>query len=272
MFINPSPSNKIRFFHLFNHGALIAGLVLGEWWHWVVSVGVWYFIGSIGISIGYHRLLAHNSFSAKPWFINFAATVGCLATGGSPISWAGAHRMHHQGPDTEKDPHSPTQLGFWKTYLHLWRPLTIPRSVVRSFLKNRYLVWLHKNYFTLLSFWALFLYALGPRIGIFVYSVPAVMAFHAFGLINALGHTRGYTNYPLNDSSKNNWFVNLWTCGEGWHNNHHRYPSSYRIGLFPGEWDFSAFLIEHLSIKKRPLPTWPRELANKRPVRALEKR
>jgi stearoyl-CoA desaturase (delta-9 desaturase) len=32
-------------------------------------------------------------------------------------------------------------------------------------------------------------------------------------------------------------FTSLLTMGECWHNNHHAFPGSARLGLAPGEWD-----------------------------------
>ncbi len=32
-------------------------------------------------------------------------------------------------------------------------------------------------------------------------------------------------------------FTSLLTMGECWHNNHHAYPGSARLGLHAGEWD-----------------------------------
>lgn len=32
-------------------------------------------------------------------------------------------------------------------------------------------------------------------------------------------------------------FTSLLTMGECWHNNHHAFPGSARLGLLPGEWD-----------------------------------
>ena len=248
--IKISNSKKLRILHLVNHVALIYGIFYGAWWMWLVSLVAWNFIGSIGISIGFHRLLSHQSFKSSCFFEKFASLIGCFATGGSTIAWVGSHRLHHMGSDQGTDPHSPSQKGFLRVYLHLWGKVYIPRKLVRDLLKSRFHCFLHRYYFHIVVSVAFTLYLIDPFIGIFVYSIPSVIAFHAFGLINTLCHSLGDRNYDTNDSSTNNWFVNLWTCGEGWHNNHHRYPSSYRIGLRPHEVDLSAFIIELFRLDK----------------------
>jgi stearoyl-CoA desaturase (delta-9 desaturase) len=40
----------------------------------------------------------------------------------------------------------------------------------------------------------------------------------------------GYRNYETTDDSRNNWWVALITYGEGWHNNHHKYPRMAQHG------------------------------------------
>ena len=46
------------------------------------------------------------------------------------------------------------------------------------------------------------------------------------GSVNSLTHLFGYSNYDIDDHSRNNWLVALLTVGEGWHNNHHYDPAS----------------------------------------------
>ena len=247
-----SNSVKLRLAHGFNHIALLVGVFSfdTQWWMWGIALLVWNFIGTIGISIGFHRLLSHRSFFPPKWFVYASSFVGCLATGGSPLSWVGSHRMHHAHPDKESDPHSPVVKGRTRIYFHLWGKVNIPRRMLRDLLQSKYQKFLHRHYFLILAIWATALYLIHPLVGLFVYSVPAVIAFHSFGLINTLCHGFGYRNFQTADSSSNNWFVNLWTCGEGWHNNHHYRPSSYRIGVNKYEFDISARVIELLGLAK----------------------
>jgi stearoyl-CoA desaturase (delta-9 desaturase) len=61
--------------------------------------------------------------------------------------------------------------------------------------------------------------------------VRIVFTYHITWLVNSAGHHFGYRSYRTNDESRNNWWVALLTWGEGWHNNHHAFPSSARHGL-----------------------------------------
>ena len=96
---------KLRAIHFFNHLMLIPAFVYGEWWMWIASYAWWAVIGAIGISAGFHRYLSHKAYRTYGWFEKFSLTVGCLATGGTPLGWAGAHRMHHAYADTELNEH-----------------------------------------------------------------------------------------------------------------------------------------------------------------------
>jgi len=64
--------------------------------------------------------------------------------------------------------------------------------------------------------------------------------------VNSVGHTYGYQSYPLKNNSKNNFILALLTFGEGWHNNHHRFPRSAFHGLTPKEIDVSGLIIKFL--------------------------
>lgn len=245
-----SSSSKLRLFHVANHILALVGLYYFSPVWLLLSLAVWTVIGSLGISIGFHRLLSHRSFKTSSWFENTFAAIGCLATGGSPIAWVGAHRVHHRHVDSPRDPHAWLQIGKWRTYLHQWDSFVIPFSAVKDLLRNPWLRFMHRHYFTMIFIWAASLYTINPILGFFVYSWPAVLAFHAFGLINLFGHCHGYRSLPTADSSTNSWVANLLTCGEGWHNNHHGFPNLYRIGLRSNEWDISAWFLEKSGIMK----------------------
>ena len=47
---------------------------------------------------------------------------------------------------------------------------------------------------------------------------------------------------------RNNWLVGILALGEGWHNNHHRVPTSARHGLAWYELDLSYLCIRGLAL------------------------
>ncbi|KAB2634109.1 palmitoyl-monogalactosyldiacylglycerol delta-7 desaturase [Pyrus ussuriensis x Pyrus communis] len=76
----------------------------GAFWLFVAL----YILTGLGITLGYHRSLAHRSFKLPRWLELF-----CLLR---PIEWVSTHRYHHQFTDTKKDPHSPL-MGFWFSHI-----------------------------------------------------------------------------------------------------------------------------------------------------------
>ncbi|KAK9145412.1 hypothetical protein Sjap_005315 [Stephania japonica] len=71
----------------------------------------------VGVSISYHRNLAHRAFNLPKWLEYFFAYCGILSFQGDPMFWVSMHRMHHQHTDKEQDPHSPTE-GFWFSHIN----------------------------------------------------------------------------------------------------------------------------------------------------------
>src|ERR1700688_1149741 len=77
------------------HVGAIAALFFFTWKALFVSAFLWWVATSLGIGIGYHRLLTHRGYKtpkAIEYFLTFCAT---LALEGGPISWVATHRIHH---------------------------------------------------------------------------------------------------------------------------------------------------------------------------------
>ena len=206
-----------------------------------------YVFGSVGINIGYHRLLTHRSFRCSKWLEHGFALLGVCSLQGSPGRWVAIHRMHHQHSDERPDPHSPLVSFFWG---HMgWLIIENPRlntlstleKYARDVFQDRFYLRLHRNYAWLLIYLvhAAVIFGLGYAAGwlwlgtsaaalqfalsIFVWGVivRTVYVWHITWAVNSVTHRWGYRNYETDENSRNNWVVALLTNGEGWHNNHH---------------------------------------------------
>ena len=197
----------------------------------------WLF-GSIGICLGYHRLLSHRSFRVPQWLEYVLTTIGALATQGGPIFWVGGHRKHHAfTEDPQKDPYS-AKRGFWWSHI-IW--ILKPQHESFAFneyskyapdlAKSAYYRWLDRYFLLLQVPLAILLYALGGW-SFVVYGVFArsVLLWHSTWFVNSATHCWGYRNFQANDNARNLWWVSLLTYGEGWHNNHHTFPHSAQTG------------------------------------------
>ncbi len=220
---------------------------------------VWH---AMGVTIGYHRLLSHRSFSCSKAVEYFWVLPGFLAFEGSPIWWSTIHRAHHKYVETVLDPHSPRARGIkyaftgWlaeKQYESHLDPAVqckdlISDPIYRFLEQGGNLPRGHALGFACcfafrLILWALFGWqvALASLLaGVAVLQIPL--------LLNVVCHLPkfGYKNYALSDDSVNVWWVGLLAMGEGWHNNHHACPGSARSGMLPHEFDASWLMIKFM--------------------------
>jgi fatty-acid desaturase len=233
-----------------------------------------YVFGTLGINIGYHRLLTHKSFACPPWLEKCLTILGVCCWQGSPMSWAAVHRMHHQNSDEPEDPHTPLKNFFWSHMgwfmmysPTIWNISTYDRYA-RDLLRNRFV----KSYerprvwrMTHAIQWAVFLLA-GAGVGAILTQtwlgalqmglswlvwgvfVRTVAVWHITWSVNSFTHVWGYRNFKTRDNSRNNWLVGLVSNGEGWHNNHHAQPRSAAHGMRWWEFDLSYLTIRAFEI------------------------
>jgi len=171
---------------------------------------------------------------------------------GTPISWAWMHRVHHRYTETPKDPHCHRHMGFWKALLCLkYVDMQDRRVSVRDVVRDPIMFWVHTHYFLLNALYGLGLLLFGgPEWLLAVYIVPAALHSFVVGFcLSIMSHSWGYQNYPDNDHSKNSWLCNILSVGEGWHNNHHTFPSQWNLQHRWWELDPTAMFIR--LIKKR---------------------
>src|SRR5262244_3644417 len=102
----------IAVFGLFHIGAL-ASFFMFTWQALVVAVVLYWIAGSLGIGMGYHRLLTHRGYRTPKAVEYFLSFCGTLAVEGGPANWVTTHRIHHRFSDQEGDPHSPRDGGWW---------------------------------------------------------------------------------------------------------------------------------------------------------------
>lgn len=212
--------------------------------NWLVAVAVYFLYGCVGIAVTFHRFLTHKSFTMPRWKERVFALIGHLAGTGSAISWVVTHIDHHKFSDTQGDPHSPKN-GAWKMWLLDYGSPQTPRSrTVFRLAHDPFYRVLHNYYVVLHAVWVLGLYALFGFEGVlFGHFVPVAFVFLGSGAANFFGHTHGTQRYATHDDSKNNPLLALFSWGEGWHNNHHRFPSRPNFGEKWWELDVSWMVI-----------------------------
>lgn len=225
---------------------------------------------SLGITVGYHRLLTHRSYRAPKWLAYLIVLCGALSVQAGPATWVAIHRQHHAHSDQEDDPHDASQ-GFWWSHLG-WMVKLTPRRLdpeftkrlARDILEDPFYRFLDRAFLPVALLGALLLYQIGGWPWVFWgFFVRVAAVFHTTWLVNSAAHRYGYRNFVTKDLSTNCWWVALLTFGEGWHNNHHAFPTSARHGLKWWELDISWLVISGLEriglVEKVRVPTPERQ-------------
>jgi stearoyl-CoA desaturase (delta-9 desaturase) len=243
-------------------GALMV-LFTGLSWPAAVVALLTLWVRLLGITGGYHRLFSHRSYKTSRTFQFALAWLGASAGQNGPLWWASHHRLHHRHADTEDDVHSPGIGGFWWAHAGwiLCRKYKgYDASVVRDLGRYPELRFLEKNHMLAPLGLALGLFLTGwwlevrwPGLGTtrwqllgWGFFVSTVVLYHITFLVNSVAHTIGRHRFATSDHSRNNWWVALLTAGEGWHNNHHRWPTSERQGFYWWELDLTHYALRAL--------------------------
>jgi stearoyl-CoA desaturase (delta-9 desaturase) len=222
-----------------------------------VAVGL-YLLRMFAITGFYHRYFSHRTFKASRG-VQFAfALLGAAAVQRGPIWWAAHHRHHHVHSDRPEDVHSPVQRGFLWSHMGWFlsrRHFAPDLSRVRDLMRYPELRWLDRFDILVPFALAVGLLALGrlldarwPELGtsggqmlVWGFFISTVACYHGTYTINSLCHVWGRRRYQTGDDSRNNLLLALITLGEGWHNNHHRYPASARQGFYWWEIDLTYY-------------------------------
>ncbi len=226
----------------------------------LVALGL-YLLRMFAITGFYHRYFSHRSFKTSRAFQFVFALIGCTAVQRGPLWWAAHHRHHHRFSDTERDVHSPARQGLvWSHCAWFTTNLHFPTAYakIKDFARfpelrflNRYDILVPIGFACAIAAtgWLLGLFlpqlgTNGPQLLCWGFFISTVAVWHATFLVNSLAHLFGSRRYETRDDSRNNLAIALLTLGEGWHNNHHRYPASTRQGFYWWELDLTYYLLK----------------------------
>jgi len=230
------------------HVAAVLGVVLlGFSWTGVALCVASYYLRMFAITAGFHRYFSHRAYrlSRVPQFL--MAFLGQTSAQKGVLWWASNHRHHHKYSDRPEDIHSPVQNGFW--WSHIGWILSglhdeTDYSRIPDLAKFPELRWLNRNQYAATMVYALALYvAFGWTGLVYGYFLSTVLLWHGTFTINSVMHLFGRRVFPTADQSRNSMIFALVTMGEGWHNNHHYYPSSAAQGFTWWQVDMSFSLL-----------------------------
>jgi stearoyl-CoA desaturase (Delta-9 desaturase) len=198
-------------------------------------------MGGLGITLGYHRMTAHQAFKARTPVKILFLWMAAHALQGGPAAWSATHRRHHALSDKPGDPHSPLDGFVHAHFGWLWRGNLVHRGpaydrlmadpVIRFFERTQ-LLWYILTFLlpgfiglAVMGTWGAFWQAVlwGGAVRVF-------LGHHITWSINSVCHTFGTRPYDSPDVARNNALFGWVGYGEGWHNNHHAFPNSAYIG------------------------------------------
>jgi stearoyl-CoA desaturase (delta-9 desaturase) len=269
--VNQPVLRGILLFHLLALLACIPWLFSWSGLAWAV-VGL-YLFGTVGINIGYHRLLTHRGFSCPRWLEHALTVLGVCCRQGTPMSWVAIHRMHHQHSDEAGDPHCPRDSFFWSHmgWFLLYNPVLYNFSTydryARDLFQDPFYKWLErpKTWRLIYRVQGAAFVGVGCLVGglstgtlsgaaklglswlVWGVFVRTVAVWHITWSVNSVTHLWGYRNFETADDSRNNWLVGILSNGEGWHNNHHAEPRCAAHGRKWWELDVSYLTIRVLA-------------------------
>jgi stearoyl-CoA desaturase (delta-9 desaturase) len=251
-------------------GLVAAVVLLWGWacdWKIISLLFAMYLLTGLGITVGYHRLFTHQSFETGRVVKFILGVLGSMAVQGPLLRWVALHRVHHHCSDEEGDPHSPAHhgrgvlgvlRGMWHAHVG-WLFSQGPPDLcryVKDLQKSRLLRWVSATF----PLWAVAGLVLPTLVGWlwaggwqgallgFLWGglVRIFLVHHVTWSINSVCHLWGRQPYPVEDQSKNNFVIGVLALGEGWHNNHHAFPTSARHGLRWWQIDVSYWVIRAL--------------------------
>jgi stearoyl-CoA desaturase (delta-9 desaturase) len=252
---------------------LIAAIVLlwgwGLGWVELALLAGMYLFTALGITVGYHRLFTHGSFKTNPVVELILGILGSMAVQGPLEYWVAVHRRHHQHSDSDEDPHSPHGCGtgflglvrgWWHAHLG-WMFKSKPEVLARYVkdLRQSRLLRMVSRLFPVWVALGLFIPAglgflliggwWGALLGLIWGGLVRIFfVHHVTWSVNSICHMWGQQPHPSRDESRNNFVFGVLAMGEGWHNNHHAFPTSARHGLRWWQIDFSYYLIRLLEL------------------------
>jgi stearoyl-CoA desaturase (delta-9 desaturase) len=250
------------------------GLALACWQAWegllrpsdIAVFVVLYAATALGVTVGFHRLLTHRSFKTTRAVRAVLAALGSAAIEGPVISWVADHRKHHAFADKPGDPHSPhvdhgvgwrgalrgllhAHVGWLFIHTHRGAKQRYARDLLNDrivrFVDRTFLLWAAAGLAAAFGLGVAFGWSLEAGLTGLLWggAVRMFVVHHVTYSINSLCHFFGRRHFDTPDESRNLGWVALLSFGEGWHNNHHAFPTSAVHGLRRWQLDPSALVI-----------------------------
>lgn len=227
---------------------------------WLIGGTLWFSWGAVAVffvacaivlcgghSIGMHRRLIHESFDCPHWLTLIGVWLGTLVGLGGPRTMMHTHDLRDWAQRQSdchaylRHGHAPLKDFWWQIHCTLTldhSPGFVPSELYR---RSRMMQLLQATAFLQQIPIALFLWWMGGP-GFVAWGVGGRISISIFGhwAVGWVAHNQGHRDFHNDGHCTQGHNVRgfgLITFGEAYHNNHHAFPESARLGLFPGQPD-----------------------------------
>jgi stearoyl-CoA desaturase (delta-9 desaturase) len=248
---------KLARFTLWHVGLLAAPF----FWDWtaltVSAVCAWWAMG-LGLTVGLHRGLIHRAFAMDKRVERALVTLGMVNGLGGPI---GMSTMHHMRDHFQNQPTCPPYFGYQRGFfeamgfalLFRFEPARDPGfvQVWPETANDPYYQWLERWGFWLqVPIAAMCYLTLGFPGLVWGMGVRMALTQDGFWFVHYVSHTLGKQPFEIRaaaEQGRNVRWLAIPSLGESWHNNHHAYPTSARMGITDAQSDLGYVLIRLLA-------------------------
>ncbi|MEM7366393.1 MAG: acyl-CoA desaturase [Pseudomonadota bacterium] len=230
---------------------MIAGTLAGFYWMTLDALAVFVFFTAVtlclGHSLGMHRRLIHRSYECSRWLEYLFVHLGVLVGMAGPLGMLRTHDTRDWAQrQTRCHPYfSHDERWFKDAYWQLFCSIKLLAPpdirVEPEIQRDPVYPWMEQYWMCQQIPWALFLYALGGLPWV-CWGICARVTVSVIGhwFIGYFAHNVGDRSWHVEGAAvqgHNVRWASLITMGESWHNNHHAFPGSARLGVKQGEWD-----------------------------------
>ena len=211
----------------------------------------------VSVTVYLHRNQAHRAVGLHPIVSHFFRFWLWLTSGMNTREWTAVHRKHHVSVETDEDPHSPVVHGIKKvvfTGTELYREGAHDLDLVAQYGFGTPEDWIERQVYTPhswvgMAFLLMLNFTLFGLLGITIWAIQLMwLPVFAAGIINGVGHWKGYRNFHTADASTNIIPWGILIGGEELHNNHHAFAMSAKFSIRPWEFDLGWLYIKAMSV------------------------
>jgi fatty-acid desaturase len=208
----------------------------------------------LGHSVGLHRGIIHRTYETHPFVRGVLAELFVLTGLGGPLSWARLHAVRDYWQNQREAPpslgyaHSLAKDFWWNLHCRFGTDETVPlRRLPPDVMNDRFLRFLEATWPLHTLAFALVVFALGGADAVAVcVALRVVLSILGHWAIGYASHVWGEERYVIDGAStsgRNSWVLGVISFGEGFHNTHHAFPNSARMGLRWYEFDLGWYAL-----------------------------